>query len=107
MLGCPTEIRPLEEAGEHRAAVHAGGAYKQAFELLFPGKAVPEKVGVSCCAQFAATKEKIQERPKKDYEHYRDWLLNTTLDDSISGRIFEYTWHSEPSLLDRTRYQRV
>ncbi|KAF2122862.1 hypothetical protein BDV96DRAFT_639420 [Lophiotrema nucula] len=92
-LGCPAEIKPLVEEGQHRAAVHAGGAYKAAFEVMFPGQEVPKQVGVSCCAQFAATKEKIQERPKKDYEHYRDWLLKTDLDDSISGRILEYSWH--------------
>ncbi|ORY13181.1 hypothetical protein BCR34DRAFT_275690 [Clohesyomyces aquaticus] len=92
-LGCPAEIKPLEEEGEHRAAVHAGGDYKEGYEALFPGKEVPKRVGVSCCAQFAATKEKILERPKSDYAHYRNWLLSTPLDDSISGRIFEYSWH--------------
>lgn len=93
-LGCPNEIKPLAEEGEHRAEVHAGGDYKQAFQVLFPGKAVPEYVGVSCCAQFAVTKEKIRERPKSDYERYRKWLLETDLKDSISGRIMEYSWHS-------------
>ena len=94
-LGCPVEIKPLDEQGIHRAQVHAGGDYKQAFEVLFPEKEVPKSVGVSCCAQFAATKEKVLERPKHDYERYREWLFNTTLDDSISGRILEYSWHSE------------
>jgi len=92
-LGCPVEIKPLDEQGIHRAQVHAGGDYKQAFEVLFPEKEVPKSVGVSCCAQFAATKEKVLERPKYDYERYREWLFNTTLDDSISGRILEYSWH--------------
>ncbi|KAF2502337.1 hypothetical protein BU16DRAFT_554403 [Lophium mytilinum] len=92
-LGCPEEIKPLGQEGEHRAAVHAGGDYKQAFEVLFPEKEVPKIVGVSCCAQFAVTKEKIRERPKSDYERYREWLLETPLVDSISGRIFEYSWH--------------
>jgi hypothetical protein len=94
-LGCPNEIKPLEEEGEHRAAVHAGGSYKENFELLFPELKVPEKVGVSCCAQFAATKEKIKERKKEDYVRYREWLLKTELDDNISGRILEYSWHSK------------
>jgi hypothetical protein len=95
VLGCPAEIRPIQEAGEHRAEVHAGGAYKDAFEILFPGKEVPEVVAVSCCAQFAATKDKVRERPKSDYERYRQWLLDTKLDDGISGRILEYSWHSK------------
>ncbi|KAF2470092.1 uncharacterized protein BDR25DRAFT_36659 [Lindgomyces ingoldianus] len=92
-LGCPSEIKPIAEEGEHRAAVHAGGDYKQGYEALFPGKQVPSNVGVSCCAQFAATKEKVLERPKSDYVRYREWLVDTPLDDSISGRIFEYSWH--------------
>jgi hypothetical protein len=93
-LGCPSEIKPLQEEGEHREAVHAGGDYKQAFLHLFPGEEVPSKVGVSCCAQFAATKEKIRERKKSEYERYRDWIMDTQLGDSISGRVFEYSWHS-------------
>lgn len=93
-LGCPAEIKPLEEEGEHRAAVHAGGQYKAGFEMLFPELEVPKEVGVSCCAQFAVTKEKIRERKKEDYVRYREWLLTTELEDSISGRILEYSWHS-------------
>ncbi|KNG45707.1 f-box domain containing protein [Stemphylium lycopersici] len=93
MLGCPSEIKPLAEEGEHREAVHAGGEYKKAFEHLFPGQQVPDAVGVSCCAQFAATKEKIRERKREDYEKYRKWIMETDLDDAISGRVFEYSWH--------------
>ncbi|KAF1945918.1 hypothetical protein EJ02DRAFT_337380 [Clathrospora elynae] len=92
-LGCPNEIKPFDNEGEHREAVHAGGDYKKAFQMLFPGTEVPREVGVSCCAQFAATKEKIRERKKEDYIRYRDWLLETKLGDDISGRIMEYSWH--------------
>jgi hypothetical protein len=81
-LGCPSEIKPLEEEGEHRAAVHAGGDYKKAFEVLFPNDKVPEVVGVSCCAQFAVTKEKVKEKPRLEYERLREW-------------VFEYSWHSK------------
>ena len=87
-LGCPSEIKPLAEEGEHREAVHAGGQYKKAFEQLFPGDKVPAVVGVSCCAQFAATREKIRERTKEQYEKYRDWIMETDLGDAISGRVF-------------------
>ncbi|KAJ4334635.1 hypothetical protein N0V87_006671 [Didymella glomerata] len=92
-LGCPAEIKPLAEEGEHREAVHAGGDYKKAFQTLFPDKAVPKEVGVSCCAQFAATREKIWEKKKSEYQRYRQWLLDTELGDSISGRVLEYSWH--------------
>ncbi|KAF2710203.1 hypothetical protein K504DRAFT_466619 [Pleomassaria siparia CBS 279.74] len=103
-LGCPSEIKPFDEEGENRVAIHAGGNYKAGFEALFPKMAVPKVVGVSCCAQFAVTKEKIRERKKEDYVRYRKWLLETELEDGISGRVFEYSWHSEfllPSLLAR------
>ena len=60
---------------------------------LHPG-APPEPPAISqpCCAQFAVSGERIRSRPLSDYIHYRTWLLDTTLADSISGRIMEYTW---------------
>lgn len=100
-LGCRAEIRPLEEsrapaADDARASEHAraGAFYKPAFEELFPDLPVPEVIGASCCAQFAVTADKIRQRPRKDYERFRHWLLETTLPDDISGRIMEYSWHS-------------
>lgn len=94
-MGCPAEIKPLDEEGEHREAVHAGGDYKKAFQELFPEKPVPDRVGVSCCGQFALTKDKIREKGKDEYIRLRKWLLDTKLDDSISGRVLEYSWHSK------------
>ncbi|OAX83515.1 hypothetical protein ACJ72_02130 [Emergomyces africanus] len=91
VLGCPAEIRPFTDI--ERADVHAGVHFKNSFEELFPGSPVPQEIGVPCCAQFAATREQVHKRPKKEYEHFREWLLNTSLPDSMSGRIFEYSWH--------------
>jgi len=54
---------------------------------------VPLRVGQACCAQFAVTRERVRQRPKSDYELFRQWLLDTALDDAKSGRIFEYLWH--------------
>jgi hypothetical protein len=34
----------------------------------------------------------VRDNPKVLYEHLRDWLLATPLEDTDSGRIFEYTW---------------
>lgn len=94
-LGCPAEIRPQQE--NNRPSTDQAGqtqiVYASAFKELFPGEPVPQTVGVACCAQFAATRDKIRERPLEDYERYRDWVLNTTLEDSISGRVMEYSWH--------------
>lgn len=101
-LGCPAEIRPLVEAeapfpasDPHSEGARAGSFYKETFEELFPNVTVPEQVGLSCCAQFAATAKKIRERPKSDYLRYRDWLIRTPLKDHLSGRILEYSWHSK------------
>lgn len=55
---------------------------------------VPDVVGASCCAQFAVSRDKVLERPRSDYVRFRKWLIDTELDDAISGRVFEYSWHS-------------
>lgn len=94
-LGCPYEILPFRDT--HRQDVHAGEYFKTGFMELFPGSEVPEVVGVSCCAQFGVTKWKVRERPKSDYEHFRNWLKTTDLTDEFSGRIMEYSWHSKLS----------
>lgn len=97
-LGCPAELR-LEQPSnaDHPADVTATAttraAYPQAFQELFPGEPVPSVVGVACCAQFAVTRAKIRERPLADYQRYRQWLLDTPLDDQVSGRVLEYSWH--------------
>ncbi|PGH03972.1 hypothetical protein AJ79_07204 [Helicocarpus griseus UAMH5409] len=90
-LGCPIELRPFTDT--QRPDVHAGSYFKAGFEELFPGSPVPTEVGVSCCAQFGVTREQIHKRPKWEYEHFRQWLLDTPLPDELSGRIFEYSWH--------------
>ncbi|WPH03267.1 Hypothetical protein R9X50_00614400 [Acrodontium crateriforme] len=96
-LGCPAEIRPFDESDLNAVPTspdaRAGWFYKAAFEELFPEIPMPQVVGVSCCAQFAVTAERIRKRPRADYERYRRWLLETPLADSLSGRILEYSWH--------------
>ncbi|KAK8025040.1 hypothetical protein PG990_002863 [Apiospora arundinis] len=100
VIGCPAEIRPMEDAVtddemvvRKRAAPTAKEVYKDAFEQLLPGHPVPEVVAVSCCSQFAVTKEMIRRRPRADYIHFLQWLLNTPLEDALSGRVFEFAWH--------------
>lgn len=65
------------------------------FELwneLFPGHRAPPVLSQPCCAQFAVSRERVRDNPKGFYEHLRRWLLETPLEDSDSGRIFEYMW---------------
>lgn len=100
--GCPVEIRPKVEAEARDSTsdpnsneARAGAFYKQAYEGLFPGAWVPDSIGAPCCAQFAVSSSKIRERSLSDYHWFRDWLIETSLNDDLSGRILEYTWHSE------------
>lgn len=97
MLGCPSEIKPYEDdqKPDDEQPVHAKHVYKTAYEELFPGKPVPEVIGVTCCSQFAVTRETIRKRPLSDYVSYRNWLMKAALGDDLSGRVLEYSWHSE------------
>ncbi|KAK4136430.1 hypothetical protein BT67DRAFT_178524 [Trichocladium antarcticum] len=97
-LGCPVEIHPHARASDAgpaagRRAVTTEEIYKQAFEELMPGVAVPQEVGVSCCSQFAVSRAAVRARPRQDYVRWREWLLETPLADDLSGRVFEYMWH--------------
>ncbi|KAI4249111.1 MAG: hypothetical protein LQ352_005707, partial [Teloschistes flavicans] len=61
---------------------------------LFSGqKEVPEEVGAACCAQFAVSKDRVLERPKSDYEAFRQWVVDTDKSDAQSGRVLEFLWH--------------
>ena len=94
--GCSQEIRPWEDTDSGDPLLQSPGSYyKDAYMDLFPGKLVPRKVGVSCCAQFSVTRVRILERRRTEYENYRSWILDTPLNDAMCGRVFEYSWHSE------------
>ncbi|KAF1952695.1 hypothetical protein CC80DRAFT_495203 [Byssothecium circinans] len=62
------------------------------FLELFPGHRPPPALSQPCCAQFALSRERIRDNPKKLYVHIRDWLLKTDLNDADSGRVLEYMW---------------
>ncbi|RYP19188.1 hypothetical protein DL765_003503 [Monosporascus sp. GIB2] len=99
LLGCPLEIKPDLNAdvkwdhpeADQRAKTEA--IYARAFTELFPGRPVPDAVGVHCGAQFAVTKERILGTTVEEYKSYRNWLWTTGLTDEFSGRVMEYSWH--------------
>ncbi|GAP86670.1 hypothetical protein SAMD00023353_2000600 [Rosellinia necatrix] len=94
VIGCPGEIRPaIDAAADKPEVVTARHVYKQAFEELLPDVPLPDLVAVSCCSQFAVTRDAVRRRPRADYVRYRDWLLATPLDDALNGRVFEFAWH--------------
>ncbi|KAI1097871.1 hypothetical protein F4804DRAFT_338771 [Jackrogersella minutella] len=99
VVGCPAEIRPFEDedaaqrANGERKQPSAKTIFRQAFEQLLPEVPVPPLVAVSCCSQFAVAGPTIRRHPKERYVRFRDWLLDTPLDDSLSGRVMEFSWH--------------
>lgn len=72
--------------------------FRDAFQVLLPGAPVPHSISAPCCAQFAVTRDTIRQRPKAHYQRYREWLIQTDLEDEISSRVMEKLWHSKPSL---------
>lgn len=103
-VGCPNEIYPYGDEAEETEGkdTTARMIYRSAFQEILPEKEVPRVVSASCCAQFALTREKIRSRPREDYIRMRQWLLETPLEDSLAGRVFEYSWHSKFSVLYST-----
>lgn len=105
MVGCPSELEPARYLRErpddhdHPTAVE----YPDRFMELFPRAEVPEVVGTPCCSQFALSKTKIHERSLEDYVRLQRWVMETDLDSGTSGRIFEYSWHSESLFRSRSR----
>ena len=88
--GCPNHLYPTSPIGNPKHPEE--GYYAEAWRELFPNQRIPDIVSQPCCSQFALTAERIRSLPQSEYVRIRDWLLNTDMDDRISGRIFEYLW---------------
>ncbi len=96
--GCPDHIHPSSPSdGEFDQLNRPEEAIVgRAWLELFPEekeKGPPTVLSQPCCAQFALSKERIRAVPLKKYVFFREWLLNTTLEDRLSGRVWEYVWH--------------
>ncbi|GME35917.1 putative kinase-related protein [Neofusicoccum parvum] len=88
--GCPAEVQPYREDTPENRMYEKSMA--SVWELFF-GTECPEVIAAPCCAQFAVSRDQIMMRPVEDYVLYRQWLMETDLDDENSGRVFEYLWH--------------
>lgn len=53
----------------------------------------PEQIGAACCAQFAVSRSQVLKRPREDYVKFRQWVIDTELNDAMSGRVMEFLWH--------------
>ena len=110
-VGCPEMLRPFREQ-ENQAILRKNLTMTEEVEMAMPEvwqeffgpdrskegnntqwRDMPQSIGAPCCAQFAATREEIRKSPKRDYERYKQWLMDTELEDRISGRVFEFLWH--------------
>ncbi|RFU26270.1 hypothetical protein B7463_g10064, partial [Scytalidium lignicola] len=90
--GCPDEIRPFRKnmIKDKPHEIAFAQAWKDIFGADVP---TPELIAAPCCSQWAASRTQIRQRKKEEYIRYRQWLLDTPLDDAISGRVLEYLWH--------------
>lgn len=87
--GCPRHI--LLNSGRNKDIPEAV-IMAQAWTELFPDEPIPEVVSQPCCSQFALSRDRIRTLPKERYLAFRQWLLDSSLDDKLSGRVFEYVW---------------
>ncbi|KAF2087456.1 hypothetical protein K490DRAFT_42281 [Saccharata proteae CBS 121410] len=89
--GCPDEVQPFREPRDETRTIETN--MPAAWFDLFNTTDVPSVIATPCCAQFAVSRDQVLKRPWEDYKKYHTWLLDTSLDDDTSGRIFEYLWH--------------
>ncbi|KAK7708426.1 hypothetical protein SLS57_009008 [Botryosphaeria dothidea] len=88
--GCPDWMHPGEV--EDDIQKHEQKLLAKAWSELFPLDPIPQVLAQPCCAQFALSRDRIRAIPLQRFVAYRDWLLRTPLDDSLSGRVWEYIW---------------
>ncbi|KAG2019559.1 hypothetical protein GB937_005108 [Aspergillus fischeri] len=94
--GCPTNVHPWSPTQIDIDKKDIRAYFPQVYQTLFGvGKEhVPEHIGNVCCAQFAVSRERILQRPKRDYERMLAWAAETDLTDSFGvGWVFEKVWH--------------
>jgi Protein of unknown function (DUF3431) len=95
--GCPsamnltttTNLDPFQE----NSFANLEQLYAATFHSFFPSIPIPSQVAATCCSQFAVTAATIRLRPKEQYIEIRKWLLETRMEDYMSGRVLEYMWH--------------
>ncbi|KAL1296781.1 hypothetical protein AAFC00_000243 [Neodothiora populina] len=88
--GCPAHIRPTET--EEDINIPEAAIMGRVWKQLFPGEKVPDVLSQPCCAQMAVSRDRIRLLPRQRYISLRDWIINSDLEDRLSGRVFEYVW---------------
>jgi Protein of unknown function (DUF3431) len=88
--GCPDwiDLKKTEEDINKKEEV----LFAKVWAELHIDDPMPDTLAQACCAQFAVSRDRVRSIPLARWHHYRNWLLNTDMDSTVSGRIWEYTW---------------
>ncbi|TVY58202.1 hypothetical protein LSUE1_G008712 [Lachnellula suecica] len=91
-FGCTTGSINTTKVNEESGVIPEQKEMQEAFRANFNLYAIPEILATPCCSQIAVTKERILSNPKEQYQHHINWLLETPLNDGLSGRTWEHMW---------------
>jgi hypothetical protein len=89
--GCPGWLRPGNRTWDITRQEQAiiGDVWLQ----LFPFDTVlPEVLRQPCCAQFAVSGQRVRAVPWERWVRWREWVMETELEDYFSGRVWEFVW---------------
>ncbi|KAJ5820528.1 hypothetical protein N7474_006119 [Penicillium riverlandense] len=94
--GCPNSLYPSIIQQTDIDYQYLTDNFPEIYSELFgvdPDTA-PSQLGHKCCGQFAVTRERIQERPWKDYNRILQWVVKAEWSDSYGiGWLMEKLWH--------------
>lgn len=93
--GCPDYLHPRNpgKTDSDHVMRPEEEIFGTAWLELFPDVTDPPiVVSQPCCGQFAVTRERIRTEPLERYVYFRKWLIDTPLDDSLGGRVWEHVW---------------
>ncbi|CAI7640528.1 unnamed protein product [Penicillium palitans] len=95
--GCPAHIHTNSPSQEDIDSNDARANFPRIYKDIFGEDAhVPDTIGGICCAQFAVSRARIQERPKSDYIRMSNWVDEKSIpfvDNYGVGWVFETLWH--------------
>lgn len=93
---CPADMKDhLEHDGKpywESVAPELQTEFAHLWQTWF-GTPRPEYLMSACCAQFVVTRETVLTRSRGEYMRFRQYLIDTEVNDYYSGRVFEKVWH--------------
>ena len=89
--GCPNWLHT--NATEENVNRKEEVVFAKIWQGLHPGTSMPPVLSAPCCSQFAASRDRLRSIPLSEWKRYRDWLIKVDMNDELSGRVWEYSWH--------------